>query len=154
MRVARTVRHRGLGFALDLPAGLEAEQDVGNIALIARAEEPDVPDGFHANLVVAAQRIGAGDASDPQQRTDSALEAHERELRDMHLLDRAKAWVADVPAVRTLAHHNFGGRAITLEQWRFVRDGLGWELSASCPTLDYPTNGARLAMAAESIRFS
>jgi hypothetical protein len=56
--------------------------------------------------------------------------------------------------VRTLAHHNLAGRAITLEQWRFVREGLAWELSVSCPTLDYPTNGARLAMAAESIRFA
>ena len=35
-----------------------------------------------------------------------------------------------------------------------MREGLGWELSVSCPTLDYPTNGARLAMAAESIRFA
>lgn len=149
MSVARTIRHHALGFALDVPGDLETAQDVDHVALIARTARPDVPDGFHANLVVTAQRLGPDDATDPDERTDSSLAAHERALRDLHLLDRVEAWVAAVPAVRTLAHYNVGGRAITLEQWRFARDGLGWELSASCPTLDYPTTGAHLAMAAE-----
>jgi hypothetical protein len=151
--VARTVRHRRLGFALDLPAGLDTAMDVSNVALVARAEEPDVPEGFRANLLVAAQPIAAGDSSDPQERTDAALEAHRRELRNLHLIDRSEARIAGLAGVRTLAHHNAGGRAIALEQWRFVREGLGWELSVSCPALDYPTSGARLALAAESIRF-
>lgn len=153
MSVARTVHHRPLGFAVDVPAGMETALDAGGFALVARTRAPDVPDGFSANLVVAAQRIAPDDPGGLDERTDSAPEAHRARLRDLHLLDRADGWVAGVPAIRTLAHYNVGGRAITFEQWRFVRDRLGWELSVSCPTLDYPTTGARLAMTAESIRF-
>jgi hypothetical protein len=151
---ARTVRHRRLRFELDVPEALDAELDAGALALVARAPAPDVAGGFHANLVVAAQALGDGpDDGDVAARTDRALAAHALELSNVHLLDRDDAWVGGVPGVRTLLHHNAGGRAVVVEQWRLVRDGLGWELSASCPALDYPTIGARLALAAESIRF-
>lgn len=154
MSATRTVRHRRLGFELDLPAVLDTELDAGPVALIARAPAPDVAGGFHANLVVAAQALGEGpDDADAAARTDRALAAHQHELRNVHLVDRDDAWLGGAAAVRTLLHHNADGRAVVLEQWRLVRDGLGWELSASCPALDYPTIGARLALAAESIRF-
>jgi hypothetical protein len=145
-----TVSHPDLGFALDLPPGFEVV-GVDGVPLAARTAEPD-PGGFHANLnVVAEQLPGDGDL---ERFVEDSLEQHVETLPAFRVIDREETTVAGVPAVRTLAHHAAGGRALVLEQWRLARGDRAFTVSTTCPALDWPAAAGTLADAAETLRFA
>jgi hypothetical protein len=132
---------------LALPAGFE-RVEAPPLALVARQVEPD-PGGVHPNLTVAVE-----DARDAglEAWAAASLARHAEELDGFHLLDREATEIDGEPALRTLAHHAAGGRALVLEQWRFARGDVACTVSATCGAIDWPGSAGILEAAAESVR--
>ena len=139
--------HSRLGFSLELPDGGEVREDADGVALLAL--EPARGDGFRANLAVTA------DALEPDAEldrfTEAALAFQEQFLEDFVLLDRGEATLAGRPATRTLAHHDLGGLALCIEQWRVVAAATGWTVTATSWALDHDEVADTLAASAESL---
>ena len=148
-----TYRHPTLGFAIDLPPGLELHASLPGAALVAVEREDALPHGaFRSNLTVIAQDVGPGVALDAQ--LERSLLDQERVLEGFRLLDREATTLAGLPAVRTLAHHRSGGDlAVVAEQWTTMRDGLAWTVTCTCEALAYDVSADVLSAAAESLRF-
>lgn len=85
-----------------------------------------------------------------EELTDAGLDALAQELSAFHLLDRSSTRIDGRAATRTLSHHVADGRGMTLEQWRVADGDSGWTVSASCPTLAYPSAAEGLAASAET----
>jgi len=112
--------------ALEALPGWEALELRGapqTVELIVAAPEGAHP-GFRPNLVLTA---GA-----------PSLEQQAEALRSFHVVDRTAAELAGRPCVRTLGHHEVGGRAVVVEEWRLSGPEGPHELTASCGALDYP----------------
>ena len=144
----RPHRHAGLAFEIAPPAGFEVEEDLEDVALLARATAS--PRGFHPNLVVTVEPVDP--RADVAAYTDASLDVQARALAAWRLIDRAAATLAGGPGTRTLGHHVVDEHAVTLEQWRLTAGGRGYTVSASCATLDYPALADELSAAAESLR--
>jgi hypothetical protein len=135
-------------FEIRLPGGFEPVEAPG-AQLAARAVEPD-PGGFHANLTVIVEEPAAG--ADLDGCVDESLRRHGDALPAFHLIDREHGRLAGAPAVRTLAHHAAGGRALVLEQWRLLHRGALVTVSITCPALDWPKAQPLLAASAATLR--
>jgi len=112
--------------ALEAPPGWEALDPRGaaqTVELIVAAPR-EANRGFRPNLVVT---VGA-----------PSLEQQAESLRSFHLVDRTAAALAGRPCVRSLGHHEVGGRAVVVEEWRLSGPEGPHELTASCGALDYP----------------
>jgi hypothetical protein len=147
---ATTYRHPELGFELALPDGVAASDDVPGIALLLRPREDPEPPTFRPSLTVVAEEL-AGDST-LEGYAGASLRDQHRLLRSHHLLDVVTTSLGPRPAVRSLAHHNVDGEAVTIEQWRLLDGRLGYVLTASCATLDFGELGESLASTAESFR--
>lgn len=145
-------RHAGLGFTIDLPAGIEVHEDVPHVALLAVEQAAVVPEGtFRASLSVIAEDGPEG--LDLAGYAEGSLHQEAGALEDFRLLDREAVEIGGVPAVRTLVHHTGGPElAVVVEQWRLIARGLGWVLSASADAVSYADKGAIMAACAETFR--
>ena len=141
--------HPVLGFALDLPPGMEIHDTGPDVALIAREAEGAAPSSFRANLTVVVERLHAGTTLD--QYVDGSLREQTRTLGLWLLIDEEETTLAGRPASRTLGHHVFGEYGIALEQWRLVDGERGWVVGASCDVLDYPVVADVATACAESL---
>lgn len=139
--------HSRLGFSLELPDGGEVREDEDGVALLAL--EPARGDGFRSNLAVTADPLEPGAELD--RYTDGALAFQEQVLEDFVLLDRGEATLAGRPATRTLAHHDLGGLALCIEQWRVIAGNTGWTVTATSWALDHDEVADALAASAESL---
>ncbi len=138
-------------FAIDLPAQSEILEDVDGIALVA--VEPADIGAFRANLNIVIERLG--EPLDLDDYLERSVEVQQRQMSRFRLLDRAPAVLGDgLDARRTLAVHEVDGVAVVLEQWRTVRDDLGYVLSASCGGLDYDEVADTMSTCAESFRLT
>ncbi len=100
-----------------------------------RAEEPDAPGRFLANLVVTEVSTGGLGFRDWQVGTDELLP---RVLDDYLLVDLERLDVDGRPGGRRLAHHaGPNGEALTMEQWFTLVDGVGHTLTATVETWRY-----------------
>jgi len=99
-------------------------------------------------LIVTVEDLLEGTGAD--ELTDAGLEALAQELSAFHVLDRSFTQIGGEAAVRTFAHHVADGRGMALEQWRLADGDSGLTISASCPTLDYPSAADGLVASAES----
>jgi len=137
-----------LGFAISFPAESELLEDVRGAAVIAI--EPPGEGSFRANLNVVVERL------DPPLGFDDylerSLEVERRALSGHQLLDRTPATLDGAPGLRTLAHHDVDGQAVTLEQWRALVGPTAFVISASCGTLDYDGVADTFAQCAETFR--
>jgi hypothetical protein len=135
-------------FEIRVPDGFE-RVEAGDAQLAVRAVAPD-PGGFHANLTVLVEEPTSGLELDAC--VDESLRQHEAALPAFHLIDRASDRLAGAPAVRTLAHHAAGGRALVLEQWRVLHRGALVTVSVTCPALDWPHAQPVLSASAATLR--
>lgn len=131
-------QHPTLDFRVGLPPFFQARADVRGVALIAALPpDPEEPSRFRANLnVVVEQPPTPLEDLDAYQRT--SWETAERELDRLELWDREETHVGGEPCVRVLAHYLAGDWALVLEQWRFVRRGRGWVVTATMLPVDLP----------------
>jgi hypothetical protein len=151
-------RHPDPRFEIDLPQGAELGVMPGMV-LVARLPEDASPSPFRSNLTIVAQELPAG--VDVSAHGDASLAEEARSLPEWRLIDRAPAEVGGRTAERTLATYRLGrdsgidaGRAlsVTVEQWRLLRDGLAWIVSASCESGDYGLVCDLWTECAESLR--
>ena len=125
------------GLPLAPPRGWDLLEADAPVALIAAAPEGEFP-AFRHNLVLT---VPAG----PE------LAEQGEWLLSFHLIDRVQTELAGRACVRSLAHHEVGGRAVVVEQW-LLPDEARCELTASCGALDYPRLADAFAAAAASLR--
>lgn len=114
-------------------------------AALVAAEPVDVEAAFRANLVVTVEELAA-DVDGIDSYTDAGIALQRELLLDYRLVDR----VLDGDRARTLAHHDVGGQAVTIEQWQLVSAGRGYTITASCWTLDYDALADAFATTAET----
>lgn len=132
----------GLSLGVHVPfAVLEEEADRAVLALDA----PGRP-----TLILTVEPVPPDASAD--ELAAAGIEALSAELAAFRLLDRTPATLDGRVGVRTLSNHVADGRGMTLEQWRVVAAGPGVTLTASCPTLDYPSAADALYAAAETLR--
>ena len=145
-------------FEIDLPSGTELGIMPG-VVLVARAPESASSSPFRTNLTVVAQALPAG--ADPDRYAELALAEEAGSFPDWRLIDRAEAWIGELPAERTLATYrlsrssgvDFGRElSVTVEQWRLVHEDLAWIVSASCETGEYALVADLWTACAESLR--
>jgi len=137
-----------LGFAISFPPDSEVVEDVQGAAVVAIAPPGD--GDFRPNLNVVVERL------DPPLELEAylerSLEIEQRMLSGHQLLDRVSEALGGVPGLRTLAHHDVGGQAVVLEQWRALAGEAAFVVSASCGALDYHAVADLFARCAESFR--
>jgi hypothetical protein len=137
-----------MNVAVELPEPFEqVEAPPG--AFLALAREPDAG-GFRANLGVTVERPEPGHDLEALER--ASLEQHADLLEGFRVLDREATVLAGCPALRVLAHHATGGRALVLEQWRLAVADRLVTVSVTCPALDWPGAAGPLEAAAGSLR--
>lgn len=139
-------KHPELGFTIVLPAGSEIAAPEPGVALAAYdvgVEEGD----FATNLVVTVHPVDP--AVDLGAFVDASLAEQGERLVGFQLLDRVDDDLGG-PAVRTLAHHDHGGWAVTIEQWWLLAGGRGYTVTASADTLDWDAVADALDDAARS----
>lgn len=126
--------HPRSGDRLEVPDGWEVQGDdveADTVVVI----EPDLGQGFRANLVLSV--VGNGDL-DFAQWQDLSEQGLPRALDGYLLLDRCRAEVAGTPGGRRLAHYTTpDGVPVTMEQWFTALDGSGHTLTATAPDLRY-----------------
>ncbi len=127
----RRYRHAGLGFAVDLPDGMEVVVELPPTVAL----EPGRAWSFQPSCLVTAEPRPQG--LDLEAWVDAGWQIQEGRLAAARLLDRQPTELVGAPAVRTLCHHVVRGHAVTLEQWWLLDSTRGWALCASCATLDY-----------------
>jgi hypothetical protein len=117
------------------PSGWELLEAAAPVALIAAAPAGEFA-AFRPNLVLT---VGA------------VVELAEQgpALIGFHLIDRVPTGLAGGAGLHSLGHHEVGGRAVVVEQWHSGEGGF--ELAASCGTLDYPRLADTFAAAAASL---
>lgn len=142
----RTVTHDGVRLAL--PDDWEvADGAIGGVPLIALAPAP-AAGGFRANATVTVGPVPDGMSfRDWQAGTDQILP---RTLVGYLLLDLEHARVADLPAVRRLAHHEADGVPVTMAQTAVLADGRGITLTVTVATPEW----ARVAETADAVAAS
>jgi hypothetical protein len=140
-------RHPVEGFAIPFPDGWERIDDVDDVALVVA--EPEHPPWFRANLVVTVE---ATDIDDLDRWAEESVRALEDLLDDLHVVDVERTEIAGFATRRTLAHHDAGGHAVTLEQWAVLAGGLGFVISASVATLEYAAYADAFAEIAAGFR--
>lgn len=136
--ILKAYQHPSAGFTLSLPEGWETATDVAGVALIAVA--PDRGAGwFRTNLVVTLEQLATPDLATWQEE---ALALMRYGLNEFLLVDVEEVEVAGYRARRLVAHHRpeTDGQAasVTMEQWTLVVGRLGYTLTASMASLDYP----------------
>jgi hypothetical protein len=135
-------------FRLVPPAGWEPVPGIEGVALTLR--EPDAASsGFRANVTVTAEPSAAADV---ESYTDGALAAQDELLDSHRTIDRSADRLGELACTRTLGHHDHGGHAVVIGQWRVVDGGVGWTVTASCAALDYAALADALDACAESFR--
>jgi hypothetical protein len=134
--------------ALDLPDAFEQVEAPAN-AFLALAREPDAG-GFRANVGGTVERPPPG--QDLEALEAASLEQHAEVLDGFRVLDREATALAGERALRVLAHHATGGRALVLEQWRLSAGDRLVTVSITCPAIDWPISAGPLEAAAESLR--
>jgi hypothetical protein len=148
--------HPDPAFEIDFPAGFELGTMPGTL-VAARAPAGASP--FRPNLTVIAQELPPG--IDPAALSEASLAEQARSFPRWRLIDRAEARIGGLPAERTLVTYLLTrdsgvdlGRevSITVEQWRMLRAGEAWIVSASCETAEYGLLGDLWSACAESLR--
>lgn len=128
------------GMTIGLPGGWELLEDAGHPVVLVTLE-PDQPArtgvGFRANLVVTLDDVTEGVDLDAWQAGTERLLA--QTLQDYLVIDLERTALAELPAIRRLAHHRTDqGRSVTMEQWTVVLPHQrGWTLTASVATPAY-----------------
>lgn len=140
-------RHPSLGFEIELPRHSELVEDAPGAALVA-AEPEDPEAAFRANIVVTTEP--GSEHRDVDAYTDASLAVQAQVLDAFVLIDRVRERLRGGEALRTLGHHDVGGMAVTIEQWRLLSAGRAYTLTASCWTLDYDSLADSFASAAET----
>ena len=128
-----TYRHPSEGFEIPVPEGWERLPALEGVALVVA--EPERPPWFRANVVVTVELLD--EDADLDAWGEASARALEAALDRLLVIDVEATEIGGLPARRTLAHHDAGGHAVTLEQWAVVAHGLGYVISASVGTLDY-----------------
>lgn len=138
----------GQRFALALPRDWHVHLDsYTDVPLVGVTPEPDAW-GFRTNVVVTVERLDQGTTVESWQA--SADQVLPTTLNDYLLLDLQPAPIGEHTGLRRLAHHDAGGRAVTMEQWTVLDAGCGFTLTASTSTLAYPAVADRFAQIAET----
>jgi hypothetical protein len=121
-------------FALAVPEEWEqvAEQDVHTPFV---AVEPGDDGGFRANVVVSVDDVGTMTLRDWQAGNDRLLPSV---LRGYLLIDLELTQVAGRHGLRRLAHHTTqDNRALCMQQWATLAEGVGYTLTLTVPTLRF-----------------
>ena len=150
---AQIHRHATLGFTIELSAGLDVDEGMPGVALVAAERADALPPGaFRANLTVVAEDVG--EDVDLEGYLLGSLAEQERALEGFRLIDREQTELAGVPAVRTLAHHRArDALAVVAEQWRLVRGPRAWIVTCTSDAIGYAQTADVMAAAAESLAF-
>lgn len=145
-------RHPDLGFTIDLPEGLDVDDRMPGVALVAAERADAVPPGaFRANLTIVAEDVAAD--TDLEAYTLGSLTEQEHVLEGFRLLDREETELSGHPAIRTLAHHRQGDvLAVAAEQWRLVAGTRAWILTATSGALGYAATADVLQQCVASFR--
>lgn len=147
----RTRHADSRGFSLELPTDWQVHVDPQpDLALVAIAPEPD-PWGFRSNVVVTVERLDRGITLQSWQ--DGAEATLPEVLVDFLLIDRQDVYAGERAGICRLAHHDAGGRAITMQQWACLAERHGCTVTASVSTLAFPQLADELAAIGESFRF-
>ena len=147
----RRFQHPTLDFRIDLPEVLESRTDIGGVALAAVVPpDPDRPDAFRANLNVTVEQPGEP-LEDLEAYQRMGWEANERGLNRLDLWDQERMDVAGEACVRSLGHYLRGEWALVFEQWRLVRRGRGWVLTATMLPMQVPRLRPVFAEAVETL---
>jgi hypothetical protein len=142
------------GGGLRIPAYLSVVDPVAagfpdEVTVVAvEGEDPAEPGRFRTNLVVTEQSTGGLGFRDWQAGTEELLG---RVLPDYLVVDLERIDAGGRPGGRRLAHHVApDGRALTMEQWFTLVDGVGHTLTATVETWRYDELADSLAAAAGS----
>lgn len=137
------------GFAILLPQGWEATEEVEGGALVA--VEPYRAQAFRNNVVVTVETVPADlDLSGWLERSLAGLRDS---LNRCRVLDTEHTEVGGVPARRALVHYvhpNYGG--VNLEQWSLRQGDRGFIVSATTIVPDYDDQRQLMATIAESLQ--
>lgn len=145
-------RHPRVPFAVALPTPWKITVDPrADVALLGIAPEADAW-GFRTNVVVTVDELDRGMTLRSWQGGANNLLPNV--LVDYLLLDLEHVHVGDRAGVRRLAHHNAGGRAVTMEQWATTATGRGYTLTVSVSTFAYPSLSDELNAIGLSFRVS
>lgn len=136
----------GQRFSLGLPQDWQVLLDSHpGVPFVGVAPEPDAW-GFRTNVVVTVERLDHGTTLEFWQAgADQALPTTPT---DYLLLDLQPVPVGELAGLRRLAHHDAGGRAVTMEQWTVLDARCGFTITASASTLAYPVVADRFAQIA------
>ena len=112
-------------------------------------EGPSTAGRFRGNVVVTSVSTGGLGFRDWQVGTEELLA---RVLADYQVIDLERLEVGGRRAGRRLAHHLHAedGRALTMEQWFVLADGVGHTLTATVPTPRYAELADVVATAARA----
>jgi len=124
------------GFRLDLPAGWDVFEEVGDAVAVFRAPIGD-PDAFLPNLNVVVIEDEEIDR-DLDRYSAAVIRQHQRTLTDVIVLDVEPTMIAGQPARRVLCCYRQGVFNVTLEQWWALVDNGVVVLSGSSGSLEYP----------------
>lgn len=126
-------QHPKVGFTLPFPPDWEQRTDpYEGVALVAVIPEEDY--GFRTNVVVTLDEVPEMDLAVWQFSAEQLLQ---QGLVEFVLLDEEYVELGGRTAVRRLGHHTVGEDAVTMEQWAFLDQGVGYTLTASADTWVY-----------------
>jgi hypothetical protein len=123
----------GPEFDLDIPDGLTVRRDVEGVDLMVVAGELGDP----AATVIS---VGAVRDEPPVTREEHVARVRANLTRALspHLVDEGPVPLAGLESWWTIDALARDGRALVLDNWMLVRDGVGWTASVQMPWLDVP----------------
>lgn len=131
---------------LELPPGWVHVEASDGVAVAARGSE--AAGTFPPTVVVTVEELGDRDLPSWQGAVDADLAAT---LDGYLLLDLGHAHLDGRPAVRRVFAHRLGGDEVTAEQWVIAEGGLGYTLTWTVATGDYPRHCASAEAWAERV---
>jgi hypothetical protein len=116
---------KGLEFEIAIPEGMGVHRDVPGQDLVLSAGELGDPT---ATLIT----VGAVRDDGPVTRDEHVRRVRANLTRDLdpHLVDEAPVPLAGYEAWWTIDAIVVAGRSLVLDSWMFVRDGVGWTITA------------------------